>query len=103
MIRRPPRSTLFPYTTLFRSLDELGDAAVPVRQAPVLGGEVGIALARDALVGGGQIAPRRSIVLRCLVVGQPAPPVLACLPTPCGRHAAQVVVGPPQPHPARRP
>src|SRR3989442_4949976 len=23
MIRRPPRSTLFPYTTLFRSLDEL--------------------------------------------------------------------------------
>src|SRR3712207_8687177 len=26
MIRRPPRSTLFPYTTLFRS-DEVGDAA----------------------------------------------------------------------------
>src|SRR5256885_8127799 len=24
MIRRPPRSTLFPYTTLFRSLDLLG-------------------------------------------------------------------------------
>src|SRR2546429_1468136 len=24
MIRRPPRSTLFPYTTLFRSLDFLG-------------------------------------------------------------------------------
>src|SRR6266498_1988726 len=23
MIRRPPRSTLFPYTTLFRSVDEL--------------------------------------------------------------------------------
>src|SRR2546422_11072250 len=29
MIRRPPRSTLFPYTTLFRSLDDL---APPVRQ-----------------------------------------------------------------------
>src|SRR3712207_7055702 len=37
MIRRPPRSTLFPYTTLFRSMDEFGlsrmvnrnDAAVP--------------------------------------------------------------------------
>src|SRR3712207_7973409 len=27
MIRRPPRSTLFPYTTLFRSLDRV-DAAV---------------------------------------------------------------------------
>src|SRR5256885_12275320 len=25
MIRRPPRSTLFPYTTLFRSLDDAGD------------------------------------------------------------------------------
>src|SRR3712207_8351786 len=24
MIRRPPRSTLFPYTTLFRSADQLG-------------------------------------------------------------------------------
>src|SRR2546430_12676487 len=24
MIRRPPRSTLFPYTTLFRSLERLG-------------------------------------------------------------------------------
>src|SRR2546422_8308539 len=28
MIRRPPRSTLFPYTTLFRSLAEAGDVAV---------------------------------------------------------------------------
>src|SRR5690242_21765726 len=27
IIRRPPRSTLFPYTTLFRSLDELVAAA----------------------------------------------------------------------------
>src|SRR2546422_3232857 len=26
MIRRPPRSTLFPYTTLFRSLDSVGIA-----------------------------------------------------------------------------
>src|SRR3712207_8831908 len=25
MIRRPPRSTLFPYTTLFRSSKEVGD------------------------------------------------------------------------------
>src|SRR3712207_7715011 len=28
MIRRPPRSTLFPYTTLFRSLGEIGEAQV---------------------------------------------------------------------------
>src|SRR3712207_7142676 len=26
MIRRPPRSTLFPYTTLFRSIGEIGTA-----------------------------------------------------------------------------
>src|SRR2546425_7534487 len=30
MIRRPPRSTLFPYTTLFRSRDPALPRAVPV-------------------------------------------------------------------------
>src|SRR3712207_6949444 len=30
MIRRPPRSTLFPYTTLFRSLVEAADPALLV-------------------------------------------------------------------------
>src|SRR2546430_10843998 len=30
MIRRPPRSTLFPYTTLFRSLLQAGPQQVPV-------------------------------------------------------------------------
>src|SRR5256885_8548282 len=43
MIRRPPRSTLFPYTTLFRSPRQCGggetcpirrDAASPVCQSP---------------------------------------------------------------------
>src|SRR5262245_66200227 len=28
MIRRPPRSTLFPYTTLFRSLDDLAGGLI---------------------------------------------------------------------------
>src|SRR2546426_3622190 len=28
MIRRPPRSTLFPYTTLFRSLHNCGGASI---------------------------------------------------------------------------
>src|SRR5438552_12850406 len=32
MIRRPPRSTLFPYTTLFRSVFD--DGADPSRQRP---------------------------------------------------------------------
>src|SRR2546422_8589798 len=31
MIRRPPRSTLFPYTTLFRSLDRHDVGVVPGR------------------------------------------------------------------------
>src|SRR5260221_1708657 len=29
MIRRPPRSTLFPYTTLFRSVRGCGDGSAP--------------------------------------------------------------------------
>src|SRR5256885_12704338 len=29
MIRRPPRSTLFPYTTLFRSFSSFGNVADP--------------------------------------------------------------------------
>src|SRR5260221_2521455 len=29
MIRRPPRSTLFPYTTLFRSLKDMGAMVLP--------------------------------------------------------------------------
>src|SRR2546427_3243673 len=32
MIRRPPRSTLFPYTTLFRSGAGAGDGRFPRRQ-----------------------------------------------------------------------
>src|SRR2546426_8117362 len=56
MIRRPPRSTLFPYTTLFRSLESNGsssmasvcggclalmDAGVPIK-APVAGIAMGL-------------------------------------------------------------
>src|SRR5258708_12983720 len=36
MIRRPPRSTLFPYTTLFRSLFAEGDAGVYLTDAALL-------------------------------------------------------------------
>src|SRR3712207_6870861 len=37
MIRRPPRSTLFPYTTLFRSRREHPGRSIPVPRAPVQG------------------------------------------------------------------
>src|SRR5256885_7318075 len=43
MIRRPPRSTLFPYTTLFRSLHDLDgrprSADPPTQRLPLPGGE----------------------------------------------------------------
>src|SRR2546426_8339002 len=35
MIRRPPRSTLFPYTTLFRSLPEAAAPAQPGARATI--------------------------------------------------------------------
>src|SRR2546426_2722514 len=34
MIRRPPRSTLFPYTTLFRSQDRQGTTGMATTQQP---------------------------------------------------------------------
>src|SRR3712207_7096287 len=52
MIRRPPRSTLFPYTTLFRSIAEHAHALIGVRVEEVLEepGSTGGAV----LVDGGQ-------------------------------------------------
>src|SRR2546422_7110035 len=43
MIRRPPRSTLFPYTTLFRSVNALilgehGDSMVPIWSSATIAG-----------------------------------------------------------------
>src|SRR2546427_7046308 len=40
MIRRPPRSTLFPYTTLFRSKDVFGKMMAPM--AATLGDDAAI-------------------------------------------------------------
>src|SRR3989449_10857223 len=63
MIRRPPRSTLFPYTTLFRSQLELVEAKRPPglervgvhpRRSRIV---IALALLQDALELG-QIAPR---------------------------------------------
>src|SRR3712207_8173382 len=45
MIRRPPRSTLFPYTTLFRSARKLGgERGLALRAAPA---DDGVRLARE--------------------------------------------------------
>src|SRR2546425_3514565 len=56
MIRRPPRSTLFPYTTLFRSLGE-GAAREVVRRAPAEPRHL------DRLLGGRERGERAPVAL----------------------------------------
>src|SRR3712207_8995251 len=62
MIRRPPRSTLFPYTTLFRS------AAPPARVQPVLVPADDARAADHApgagLGGGDQLVPGRAAAVQ---------------------------------------
>src|SRR3712207_8260219 len=64
MIRRPPRSTLFPYTTLFRSTAEDG-------LRPGAGVDVGGVEGRDAGVERGADAGVRGVLLDLAAVGQP--------------------------------
>src|SRR2546430_12299440 len=42
MIRRPPRSTLFPYTTLFRSRSRVGRAFIAIRDHDIAAEIIGI-------------------------------------------------------------
>src|SRR3712207_8562016 len=63
MIRRPPRSTLFPYTTLFRSLRRARGAVAWARGAAVT------CLAAFVFVG--LVAPRLSVVAMMLGIGFP--------------------------------
>src|SRR2546422_5790713 len=56
MIRRPPRSTLFPYTTLFRS--SVGSATrLPARPAPPMDGAGGRHREDAGPVRAGDVAP----------------------------------------------
>src|SRR3712207_8362941 len=57
MIRRPPRSTLFPYTTLFRSIGHARSAATSL--APVPGAPVQATSARKAPCAAGWSAHDR--------------------------------------------
>src|SRR5207248_10847418 len=58
LIRRPPRSTLFPYTTLFRSRQSLGAAVVERLREKILSGELreGEQLRQDAIATEFQIS-----------------------------------------------
>src|SRR3712207_7862752 len=55
MIRRPPRSTLFPYTTLFRSLGQAGEPVLAPRAAA--GGAVRLGVVVE------QVAPQPEVGL----------------------------------------
>src|SRR3712207_7778833 len=59
MIRRPPRSTLFPYTTLFRSGRVADLAAEVLVDLLELGGAGGLAVAAAGLVG--DVLERRAV------------------------------------------
>src|SRR3989442_4649208 len=52
MIRRPPRSTLFPYTTLFRSTTFFSDSGAPL---PVSFGGTAASSRTDTLGPGGTV------------------------------------------------
>src|SRR2546426_263644 len=68
MIRRPPRSTLFPYTTLFRSRAE---------ELPV--GRSRLVVALLAVIHAGDVQPRFPSIVRVLRIG-------------CGRHSQSEVL-----------
>src|SRR3712207_7287033 len=67
MIRRPPRSTLFPYTTLFRS--RLGEGVV------LLGLTLAHLLDEDAHDLRVEVGPGAALELRARVVERHPPPV----------------------------
>src|SRR3712207_7794886 len=52
MIRRPPRSTLFPYTTLFRSTGTRPEDFPPDRLAPTSSGGIGERGAKPSAAAG---------------------------------------------------
>src|SRR3712207_9009865 len=101
MIRRPPRSTLFPYTTLFRSRDlrlarrRDHEAALrhrrrarPAAQPDLQGEGDGDARLADGGPHGrseehtSELQSRQYLVCRLLLEKKKIPPPRACLPLP---------------------
>src|SRR2546430_15273548 len=106
MIRRPPRSTLFPYTTLFRSgllaecRPHVHEARIDGRNAQWPAGGAFMARVLDVVVGRVDLACALERVLAARVraagaAGGPPPPT----PPPRARGGAL----PPQPGPPHRP
>src|SRR3712207_8183402 len=63
MIRRPPRSTLFPYTTLFRSLLEARDLPVAADGIAGAGGRARAGVARLHRARGRATVPARGVAV----------------------------------------
>src|SRR2546425_9026519 len=71
MIRRPPRSTLFPYTTLFRSLGPINMAALAVGR-PLLVPCTPAGIMRLLEHASIEIAGKEAVVIgRSIIVGRP--------------------------------
>src|SRR3712207_8394189 len=69
MIRRPPRSTLFPYTTLFRSDATLLDYLKPRLLAPLgIQGATWESCPRRINVGGGGLSIKTEDIARTLIL-----------------------------------
>src|SRR3712207_6704219 len=78
MIRRPPRSTLFPYTTLFRSSNRLEPSTLAARPSEEILPVFGVAgAARDFLRRGGLGGGWR---VRKSTAGELVSLLLGCLP-----------------------
>src|SRR3712207_9403383 len=61
MIRRPPRSTLFPYTTLFRSKRFLGPLGLVPGFVDATGGGGWGPVGTPAILASGRMEPRKEI------------------------------------------
>src|SRR3989440_9567476 len=68
MIRRPPRSTLFPYTTLFRSRSDGPTLLALTRQAVPMLNEIDVKARREGVARGGYIAKRESGKLNLILL-----------------------------------
>src|SRR3989449_6871070 len=74
MIRRPPRSTLFPYTTLFRS-SSCARASASVRPTPASGGTVNTTLGMRSEEHTSELQSRLHLVCRLLLEKKKATPI----------------------------
>src|SRR2546430_11340987 len=67
MIRRPPRSTLFPYTTLFRSEHGRDDALDDERRVPSPDGDAPLAGSRRSEEHTSELQSQSNLVCRLLL------------------------------------